>query len=246
MNIKTHVTTLLSRGRGVSDPVDASDPSVSVYAWPSPAKPSALLLPRLVTDSRAHTRVKKQTSLAGAALAVMLLAVGGSAVLDNRGARADLAEAEADKAAAQAQIEQHRDAAAFFDGIAERKETLAGRVSGVLQYSEVLGAVLQAAPNTFKLAGMSFQPGQPCEGPQPFAPSEAIGCVSITGNVGQHKVAGDFVTALNSGPRSDLLAEAFLSSLAENGGEGYQMTVTVNFTDAARSTRFSTVQEPTS
>lgn len=250
---------LLSRNKETPAPSEGG----WTYPFPSPVKPSPLLLPASVAARAQKKILIKTAALAAVGSLVLALALSAFAVLTARSSTADLEAAQQAQAAAEAEVARYLPISTFYTELSSRQSALSAELAGDLSYARLLGAVYAAAPQGLEVSQVQFRSNAPCAGGDPFAALPAMGCIELTGEVGVggEELVAAFISQLNAPanqykaalaedptlaqPSLDpveelarvselpLLSDAFGKNFSTAGGNSLAFGISVNYSLAA-------------
>lgn len=209
----------------------------SHYEWPSPAKPSAMLVPTYIRENRALAATKKQVFYGlVAVVAATVLGIVGSFLL-NATSQSTLDDAVAARDGVQKQVRDLSPVANYYDGLEKRQAATVALLAGDVQHAALYRQILSALPAGTMLTGYQTALGAPCLSPDPFEPAEAIGCITVTGATDSRAKVAQALTDLQRGPAGDLVAGGFVNSI-ESEDKTVKFTINVNFTPEALSMKY--------
>lgn len=201
-------------------------------AWPSPVRPSAMLLPPKVAGRRLHQRAVKHSLIAGtAALALLGL------IYIPVAATASAAQDKLDEQ--QSQVSDHKNylsstetAQKYFDGFIIRRQAVADALVKDVAYSAVLKAMNDANKYGISITDAhATKSVKPVTG-QPFAASKAVGYLEVNGTASDEHAVSQYIGALAD--NTTLLTDPYLSKSAVSR-DGTTFSLTVGYTDKAMS-----------
>lgn len=201
-------------------------------AWPSPVRPSAMLLPPKVAGRRLHQRAVKHSLIAGAAaLAVMgLIYIPVNATALSAQSKLDAQHAE---------VTKHRDFLAstesvqkYFDGFIIRRQAVADALVKDVAHSAVLKAMNDANKFGITLTEIhATKSVKPAAG-QPFAASKAVGYLEVAGTARDEKAVSQYIGALAED--TTVLTDPYLTQSGDSRG-GTTFKLSIGYTDKAMS-----------
>lgn len=210
--------------------------------WPSAAKPSAVLVPRYIRESRALASTRRVSVWAvGLLVCALVLGVAGSFLLAAT-AKGDLSEAQAARDAKLVEVKKLSKVAAIYDGLDSRRKSVADVMGRDIAYDKILKAIASSLPAGADIAGLTMSVGTACPGPNPFEVTSALGCIQFNGTTRSNAASGRFIDSLNT-DHSGLLTGAYASSIADSDGTS-SFTATVNFTPKAYTYKYTKAAEP--
>lgn len=201
--------------------------------WPSPVKPSLMLLPPKIAGRRMHQHAVKRAWLVAAAMlgltAVLYIPVTAAA-----------GAAQADLDAATQESQDHRDylsanagVQSYYDGLVLRKQAVAETLVKDVSYAEVIKAVNDAnhAGATFSQISVKPAKAKATTG-QPFSASKAVGYLDLAGSAPSVQAVGQLVAGLQAS--KDMLTDAYVVESAVTKS-GTQFKISVGYTEKAMS-----------
>lgn len=201
-------------------------------AWPSPVRPSAMLLPPKVAGRRLHQRAVKNSLIAGAAalavLGLIYIPVNATAMVAQDKLDAQLAEvAEHKEYLASTESVQK-----YFDGFIIRRQAVADALVKDVAYSSVLKAMNDANKFGITLTEVhATKSVKPAAG-QPFAASKAVGYLEVSGSASDEQAVSQYIGALAED--TTVLTDPYLTQSGDaRGGTTFKMTI--GYTDKAMS-----------
>lgn len=222
----------------LGEDVTVPEASRSTYTWPDPAKPSAMLAPLYVREKKALAATKKVVTV-GVVLLVVAVAVGAvAAFLLATSARADLATAQTARDTAQTRVNNLASIAAYYDGLETRREATENLLITDIEHSEMFQAFRDAMPTGLSLTSYNPTLGAPCPGPNPFIAPDNIGCLAVSGKVRASDDLAALLRNLKKGQAAQFFSEAFVTSIANEGGRGVTFSMNVNYTAQAFSLKY--------
>lgn len=201
--------------------------------WPSPVKPSLMLLPAKLAGRRAQQHaVKRAWILAGAML--------GLAGLLYIPVAATTAAAQGDLDTATQEAQDHRDYLSanagvqnYYDGLVLRKQAVAETFVKDVSYAGVIKAVMDANHSGATFSQISVKAGKAkSTSGQPFDSSKAVGYLDVTGSAPSVLSVAQLVSGLLA--NKDMLTDAYVTESAVTKS-GTQFKLSVGFTDKAMS-----------
>lgn len=202
---------------------------LSVYDWPDPVKPSAMLLPKVIRDRRANAKTRKVATIAVAASMAVIAALTIGAGAMARSSQGDLQEVKTSLASVQAEIGQFSGIAAYATGISERTTGLAAALGNQLDYPRLVAAVQDLQSDGNKVDSIEILLGAPCAGGDPFTGQPLLGCVKISGSADTAEDASAMLLAARE-PTSQFILPSLRSVAAVDSG-GFAFQLTVNFAE---------------
>lgn len=202
-------------------------------------KPSALLIPSYIRERRAAAQTGKQVKTAFAGVAVLCAAAFGLTFFQAHQAKSDVDDAFRSHSEINSQLAELQPVRLFTEGAAYRQAAVVDAYKGDLDLNSLFGQLQGATRGTnVTLRSVSLSPLTSCAGPDAFAPSQVIGCVSVTARAASRVDAATFVANLNAAESG--LTAAFAQNYGSAGGgtSRDEFSVTVNYTSDVLSMHF--------
>jgi Tfp pilus assembly protein PilN len=200
-------------------------------------KPRPDLVPTDIKQARGFAATVRMTAFgvgAIVALACIGLATVGGAALS---AKSDAASAAMQNGQLNSKIAALSDVERYSDDLASRKKDIQSTFTTALDYSALYDAVFDKLPSGVNLTSFDVAPGQKCPGGDPFNPKPSIGCITVQATAPNASAITGFSSAVTA-DKSGVLVDAYASDIT-NSGDSQSFKLTVNYTQAAYSTRYS-------
>lgn len=213
------------------------------HEWPSPIKPSALLVPRYVVENNAAAATRRTSVLVvGVIAVVMTLAVSVVSIMAMTSKQA-LTEAQGARDAAQVNVDRLGPIANYYDGLEQRRSTAASLLSGDVAHAKLLRSFHGAIPPGVTYQSYNPLVGQACPGPDPFNVPNGLGCITAQMTAQNAGQISALVSRLQATDKT-LFSDPFVSELntrpaAQGGGRETTFTLSVNFSPDAYSNRYA-------
>jgi hypothetical protein len=202
-------------------------------SWPSPVKPSLMLLPPKVAGRRMHRRAVKQSWMLAAGMLGLTALIYIPVAATTTAATADLAAAQELSAEHRQFLADHAATQDFYDGLVLRKEAAAEALAQDIDYSQVINAVYTANKSGVTFTQIAVRPGTGDKTTgDVFNPSRAVGYLDITGTAPSLAAIGELSTSLKGS--TELLVDPYVteSNIARGAT---QFKLSVGFTEKAMS-----------
>jgi hypothetical protein len=201
--------------------------------WPSPVRPSAMLLPPKVAGRRLHQRAVKQSLIAAAAAAALLGLIYIPVAAATAAAQGKLDEQTATAAEHRSYLSANDSVQKFFDGFITRRQAVADALVKDVSYSAVLKAINDAnkVGASFTEIHVSAKTAKPISG-EPFAASKAVGYLEVSGMAADEHAVSELMGSLAE--KNAILTDPYLiQSGVARGGTAFKFSI--GFTDKAMS-----------
>jgi hypothetical protein len=186
---------------------------------------------------------------AGVGLIVLIAVVGAVQHLQVAEARRLAAVEQAETSRLRTETQVLAPVRAFMGGVARQQETVETNMAGEITSSEVLEALLGAAPPGLRLEALTLtvatvaeaqadgaltEAVTSCPGPDPFNTRAVVGCVVLSGTAGSRAEVGEFVIGLGD---LELFVEPFISTTTTADAAGVSFAGSVGLSRVAMSRR---------
>lgn len=210
-----------------------ADPILKEASWPSPVKPSLMLLPPKVAGRRMQRRAVKQSWILAAAMLGLTGLIYIPVAATTSAAASDLAAAQELSAGHRQYLTDNAPTQDYYDGLILRKQAAADALGQDIDYSAVINAIFAANTSGVTFSQIAVRPGTTSATTgDVFNPSRAVGYFDVTGTAPSLAAVGELVTSLKSS--KDLLVDPYVTE--SNVARGAtQFKVSVGFTDKAMS-----------
>lgn len=222
----------VAKTKAVKAPKEAPAPPKEA-AWPSPVRPSAMLLPPKVAGRRLHQRAVKQSLIAAAAAAALLGLIYIPVAATTAAAQGKLDDQTAAAAEHRSYLSANDSVQKFFDGFITRRQAVAEALVKDVSYSTVLKAINDAnkVGASFTEIQVGSKAAKPTTG-QPFAASKAVGYMEVSGMATDEHAISELMGSLAE--KNAILTDPYLiQSGVARGGTTFKFSV--GFTDKAMS-----------
>lgn len=202
-------------------------------AWPSPVRPSAMLLPPKVAGRRLHQRAVRHSLIAAAAAAALLALIYIPVAATTAAAQDKLDARLADAAEHRSYLSANDSVQKYFDGFITRRQAVAESLVKDVSYSTVLKAINDAntVGASFTEIHVSPKAAKPTTG-EPFAASKAVGYMEVSGMATDVHAVSELIGSLAR--KSAILTDPYLvQSAVARGGTTFKFSI--GFTDKAMS-----------
>ena len=200
-------------------------------------KPTPNLVPQHVREDRGFASTARASALGLVALAGII----GIAFFTSTGfvssEERKAADAAAEAVSTTAKITNLAPVETYYAGIDERKGEVSTLFEGAIQYSTIYGALFEDLPSGITIESFTTSIGAPCPGGDPFNPSPAIGCATVTATAPDTETISALSTAIAE-TQDSVLVDPYASEITASG-EGLSFRLTANFTADAYSDKFA-------
>lgn len=203
--------------------------------WPNPVKPSLVLLPAKVRGARARRKAIRGATIMSVGL-LGLTVVGYISVSAASSVAQNGLEAEMAKTASQQKVlDANKPVQDFYDGLTARREAAVAALQNDVSNTNVLKALDSAntVGATFKSITKTAD-ASACPVVDPFLPSQAIGCLQVSGITSSVADVGRLSSALLG--NKEILTAPYVTATAD-GDKATSFELTVGFTSKALSNK---------
>lgn len=212
-------------------------PAEREVTWPSPVKPSLVLLPPKVRGARARRKAIRGATVMSVGLLGLTVLGYVSVAAASSVAQAGL-EAEMGKTAAHEQVlAANKPVQDFYDGLTARREAAVAALEQDISNSAVIKAVDKANTVGATLASItrSADPAT-CPVVDPFSPSLAIGCLTISGTAPSIAAVGQLSAQMSKD--TEMLSSPYITeSSISDKDDTTSFKMTVGYTHQALSNK---------
>jgi len=216
---------------------DETAPDPAQHDFKRAIKPTPNLAPLQVREDRGFAATVRAcvvgvVALAGV-VAIGFFAVGGVALV----AESNEANATQQAAVTQAKIATLSPVQDYYSGIESRKGEISTTFDSSIQYSTIYGDLFGSLPPGVQIESFSTAIGETCPGGDPFNPSPAIGCATVTATAPDSATISAFTTSLAQAS-DGVLVDPYASDITTSG-DALSFQLTANFNADAYSDKFA-------
>lgn len=214
-------------------PKDHAAAAPKEVGWPSPVRPSAMLLPPKVAGRRLHQRAVKHSLIAAGAAAALLALIYIPVAATTASAQSKLDEQTATAAQHRSYLSSNDSVQKYFDGFITHRQAVAEALVKDVSYSSVVKAINDAnkVGATFTEIHYSSKAAKPTTG-EPFAASKAVGYLEVAGMASDEHAVSELMGSLAE--KNPILTDPYLiQSGVTRGGTTFKLSI--GFTDKAMS-----------
>ena len=210
----------------------------------SPKTPSTNLLPPSVVQKYKVNKSVGRFLKAGVAL-IVLLAIGyvGTLFLQSN-VEQEIAEVEAVNTQLSNTVSDLAQYRSYADEIDSKRAELYSQFNGDLQFAEILDALQTSADDNGIILGnlafgISHDDGS-CTSPDPFTPSSAVGCISLSGSGNSSQSVNGFTSDLNA---EEFFVDPYFPTVTLTE-EGVDFDGSVGYNNLASASRYTDMSIP--
>lgn len=213
----------------------------------TPGIPAVNMLPPEVKERYRVEGIRNKFAVAGASLLVLVGAGFGFTLASQQSLAAEISAVESNNQALTTQLRELSVYQNYVSDVESKRATLVGQFANDVQYPQIVDWIKSAAEaNGVEVRDFSFGSADTggndvnCASPDPFNPSPAVGCISLTAFAPDVDSVVKFTQALDS-------EEAFVYPYFPSvtiGDDGVEMVGSVGFTALAGATRYADMMLP--